>query len=121
MIKIKDWEEFLNSVPTEELKKEIERRKSSSDIFTVISISGYEGPSYDRQPVHIIEDEYGNKQKAKLRSLCDEHLSELQPQLSDEEPGYDDAWEEYEKYQSEYLIGKKIKKTDFGYSIIEEN
>ena len=121
MSKIKDWKEFLNSVPTDELKREIERRDSDNesyggDLFTVID-QRYEGG----ETIHIIEDEYGNREKVNLKDLCDEHLSKLQPQLSDEENGYDYAWEEYEKYQSEYLIGKKIKKSDFGYSIIKEN
>lgn len=119
MSNVKNWKDFLKDVPSEVLKSELENRESeSSNIFTVISFDGYDGPSYNRQPVHIIEDENGNTKKANLANLSNEHLSKLQPQLSDEEPGYDDAWEEYEDYLIKYLIGKKIKKENHWYSLI---
>jgi hypothetical protein len=109
---IKNWQEFLNSVPTEELEKEIERRNSKgkdSDIWTVVSFWGFEGPNYDRRGKHIIENESGDRKKVDLTNVSDSHLSEMQPQMSDEEDGYEDSWEEYEEYQRNYLIGKKVK------------
>jgi hypothetical protein len=107
---IKNWQEFLNSVPTEELKKEIERRVSNDDVWTVASFSGFEGPNYDIQiGMHIIENESGDRKKVDLTNLCDTHLSKMQPQMSDEESGYEDSWEEYEEYQRNYIIGKKVK------------
>lgn len=119
MGEVKNWREFLKDVPSDVLKAELKDRESASNIFTVISFDGYDGPSYDKQPIHTIEDEHGNTKKAKLVNLCNDHLSKLQPQLSDEETGYDEAWEEYEDYQSKYLIGKKIKKENYGYSLID--
>jgi len=65
--------------------------------------------------MHLIENENGDIRKVDLRDLCDEHLSPLQPQLSDEEEGWEEAWEEYEEYQRNYLIEKKIKEIDNDY------
>lgn len=128
---LEEWKEYIKKdgdipirtqkyiIVLEELINELITKKTS-DTFTVISISGYEGPSYDKQIIHIIEDEFGNQEKAKLRNLCDTHLSTLQPILSDEEPGYEETWGEYEEYQSKYLIGKTIKKNTIdGYITFE--
>lgn len=88
----------------------------SNNEWTVVSFAGYEGPRYDRRPMHIIEDESGDRKKVDLSNMTDEHLAERQPQLSDDEAGWNSAWEEYEEYQRNYIIGKRVKEmTNNGY------
>jgi hypothetical protein len=98
-----------------EMEEYVDEKINQYNVWTIKSFSGFEGLGYDVKSMYLIENVNGDIRKVNLRDLYDDHLSQLQPHLSDEEDGYEDAWEEYEEYQRNYLIGKKIKEVHNDY------
>lgn len=104
----------LSKVSTEDLEAELDRRKNETGIYRIVKRDGYDGPSYHRRIQHIIENDNGNVKRLNIMdSLGDMHLQMKEPILSDDEPGYEDAWEEFEEYKANYIVGKEINITAF--------
>lgn len=83
-------------------------------VWTVVLFDGYKGQGLNPKPMHLIKTKAGAQKIVDLSNLCDEHLASKQPCLSDEEDGYDIQWEEYEKYQRNYLVGKNVMEMSDG-------
>ena len=97
---IKNWKKFNESL--------------DDNVWTVVAFDGYD----NRRAMHIIENEKGDRKRVDLMDVSDDHLAEIQPQLSDDEDGWDSAWDEYEDYQQNYLIGKRIKEVNFDFYLV---
>ena len=105
----------LNSVSTEYLNKEIQRRSSSPGIWNVIRYlrddreHRYESPKH----IHLIEKDGIQIEVQLVDNIYNKDLNDRQPITSDEDSNYDSDWEEYEDYSIQYFVGKKVKIDSF--------
>lgn len=105
----------IENISTEDLEKELNKRKSTPGIYNVISfVRDYREKSYSPPEfIHLIEKDGIQIECQLVGNIYDEILNDKQPTCSDEDPEWDDEWEEYEEFSKNYFIGKKVEIISF--------
>lgn len=106
----------INNISTEDLEKELLKRKLSPGIWTVVKYLRDDKTSRfgEPKPIHLVIDSNGNTAEVQLvGNIYNKDLNDRQPECSDEDPNWDSDWEEYENFSINYFLDKKVEISSF--------